>query len=109
MVPLIFHSDQDSEFMARRCTDYLENRGAQLSVSDVASPWQNGYVESSYGRFKHELGDLDRFDTAGEMIEAIYSHIHYYNHSRIHTALKMSPAVCAAQIVSDTRLHEMGT
>jgi hypothetical protein len=47
-------------------------------VSDVASPWQNGYIESFYERFKHELGDLNRFKTAGEMIETIYRHIHYY-------------------------------
>lgn len=95
--PQIFHSDQGNEFMARRCTDYLEQRGVQISVSDVASPWQNGYIESFYGRLKHELGDLNRFETPGAMIEAIYWHIHYYNHQRIHTVLKMPPSVFAAQ------------
>ena len=109
VTPLIFHSDQGTEFMAQRCTDYLDERDVQISVSDVASPWQNGFVESFYGRFKHELGDLDRFESAGEMIEAIYRHIHYYNHSRIHTALKMPPAVYAAQMFSDTCLHKLGT
>jgi transposase InsO family protein len=75
--PILFHSDQGNEFMARRCTDYLEQRGIQVSVSDVASPWQNGYLESFFGRFKHEFGDVNRFDSAGEMIEAIYRQIHY--------------------------------
>ena len=84
--PAIFHSDQGTEFMAQRCTDYLENHGVQVSVSDTASPWQNGYMESFFGRFKLELGDINRFESAGEMIEAIYRHIHYYNHNRIHTA-----------------------
>jgi len=107
--PLVFHSDQGTEFMAQPCTDYLEHRGVQISVSDVASPWQNGYIESFYGRFKHELGDVNRFESAGEMIEAIYRHIHYYNHSRIHTALNMPPAVYAAQAFSDTCLHKLGT
>lgn len=109
VTPLIFHSDQGTEFMAQRCIAYLDARAVRISVSDVASPWQNGYVESFYGRFKQELGDLDRFETAGEMIEAIYRHIHYYNHSRIHTALKMPPAVFAAQMFSDTCLHRLGT
>lgn len=95
--------------MAQRCTDLLAKRSVQISVSDVASPWQNGYVESFFGRFKHELGDLNRFETAGEMIEAVYRQIHYYNHSRIHTVLKMPPAVYAAQSFSDTRLHKLGT
>jgi putative transposase len=97
VTPSIFHSDQGSEFMAQRCTDYLEDRGVRISVSDAASPWQNGYIESFFGRFKQELGDVNRFASAGEMIEAIYRHIHYYNHSRIHTALTMPPAVFAAQ------------
>jgi len=97
ITPTIFHSDQGSEFMAQRCTDLLEERGVQISVSDVASPWQNGFIESFYGRFKHELGDLNRFETVGEVIEAIYRHIRYYNYSRIHTALKMPPVAYAAQ------------
>lgn len=107
--PTIFHSDQGTEFMAQQCTDYLEEHGVHISVSDVASPWQNGFVESFFGRFKHELGDLDRFTSAGEMIEAVYRHIHYYNHSRIHTALRMPPAVYAARILSDTCLQILGT
>ena len=107
--PAIFHSDQGNEFMAQRCTDYLEQHGVQVSVSDVASPWQNGYCESFFGRFKQEFGDVDRFASPGEMIEAIYRHIRYYNHDRIHTALKMPPVAFAAQILSDTCLHKLGT
>jgi len=109
VTPRIFHSDQGTEFMAQCCTDYLEDRGILISVSDVASPWQNGYVESFYGRFKYELGDINRFESVGEMIEAVYRHIHYYNHDRIHTVLKMPPAVYAAQAFSDTCLHKLGT
>lgn len=89
--PEIFHSDQGTEFMAKVCTDYLEGFGTKISVSDKASPWQNGYQESFFGKFKDELGNLDRFETVGEMIEAIYQQIHYYNTQRIHTALKMAP------------------
>lgn len=107
--PTIFHCDQGTEFMAQCCTDYLEQRGVGISVSDVASPWQNGYVESFFGRFKQELGDLSRFETTGEMIEAVYRHIHYYNHRRIHTALRMPPVIYAARTFSDTCLHKLGT
>lgn len=107
--PTLFHSDQGTEFMAQRCTDYLEQRGVQVSVSDTASPWQNGYIESFFGRFKQEFGDIHRFETAGEMLAAVYQHIHYYNHRRIHTALRMPPAVFSAQSVLDTGLHKLGT
>lgn len=106
--PTLFHSDQGSEFMAQRCTDFLEQRGVTVSVSDTASPWQNCYQESFFGRFKAEFGDPNRFDSVGLFIEAIYYHIHYYNHLRIHTALKMPPAVYAQKLFSDSCLQEMG-
>lgn len=93
--PEIFHSDQGTEFMAKICTDYLEEKGTKISVSDKASPWQNGYQESFFGRFKIDLGDVNRFETVGELIEAIYQQIYYYNTQRIHTSLKMPPAVYA--------------
>jgi putative transposase len=93
--PEIFHSDQGTEFMAKSCTAYLESVGVKVSASDKASPWQNGYQESFFGRFKDEIGDINRFETVGELIEAIYQQIHYYNTQRIHTAIKMPPAVYA--------------
>jgi putative transposase len=101
----IFHSDQGNEFMAQTCTDFLEKHQIQVSVSDVASPWQNGFQESFFGRFKQEFGDFSRFDTAGELFEAIHHHIHYYNHQRIHTALKMPPMVFAEQVFSELCLQ----
>lgn len=96
--PYIFHTDQGTEFMAKVCTDYLEGIGAKVSVSDKASPWQNGYQESFFGKFKDEVGDLNRFETVGELIEAVYGQIHYYNHERIHTKLKMPPVLYAKSL-----------
>jgi len=74
----------------------------------VASSRQNGFVESFCGRSKHSLGDLNRFEIADEMIVADYRHIRCYNYSRIHTALKMPPAVSAAQLFPDSCLHKLG-
>lgn len=90
--PEFFHTDQGSEFMARTVTEYLESNRIMVSVSDKGSPWQNGYKESFFGRFKDESGDLTRFETLGELIGEIYSHVNYYNNLRIHTSLKMPPA-----------------
>lgn len=97
-LPLIFHSDQGTEFMAKICTDYLESFDVKISISDKASPWQNGFQESFFGKFKQEISDLNRFETIGELIEAFYQQIYYYNNERIHTALKMPPAVYAKQL-----------
>ena len=97
--PDIFHSDQGTEFMAEICTDYLEKFSTKISASDKASPWQNGYQESFFGRFKDDVGDINRFETPGELLEALYHAIHYYNNERIHTSLKMPPAVYAKQFL----------
>lgn len=75
--PEIFHSDQGTEFMAEICTQLLEQYGIKVSVSDKASPWQNGYQESFYSRFKAEFGDINRFETVALLIEAIYSFAHF--------------------------------
>jgi len=97
--PAIFHSDQGTEFMAEEITYFLEQLGTRISASDKASPWQNGYQESFFGKFKLDVGDINRFKTPGELLEALYHGIYYYNNDRIHTALKMPPAVYAKQFL----------
>jgi len=108
-VPKYFHCDQGTEFMAKACTDYLESYGVTISVSDTASPWQNGYLESFFGRFKTEFGDFNRFDCIGELVANIYQQIHYYNFKRIHTKLKTSPVKFAVSKYSDYCLQKRGT
>lgn len=89
--PEYFHSDQGTEFMAEICTNLLEANKIKVSVSATASPWENGFNESFFGRFKEEFGDFNRFEHVGQLIEEVYSQVHYYNYQRIHTSLKMSP------------------
>ena len=106
-IPTFFHTDQGTEFMAKACTHFLEEKGIQVSVSKKASPWQNGFQESFFGTFKAEFGDFNRFETVGELIEELYGQVHYYNYERRHTALKVAPAVFAASF-SDNRLPVWG-
>ena len=89
--PEIIHSDQGSEYDSEDFTRFVVLIGAKVSISDKGSPWQNGYKESFYSHFKGEAGDLNRFETLGELIEYIYQQIYYYNHNRIHSILKMTP------------------
>ena len=89
--PFYLHSDQGSEYQSYAYFDLLKLHGIQASFSAKASPWQNGFQESFYSEFKKDLGDTSRFETLGEFIEALQLQIHYYNHKRIHTALKTAP------------------
>lgn len=91
--PEIFHSDQGSEYRSKDLSEILIAQNIQASMSAKSSPWQNGKQESFYQKFKLELGHPNIYETKGELFEAIAIQIHYYNHRRIHSALKMPPAI----------------
>jgi len=93
--PAIFHSDNGREYEAKSFIGVLELCGIHISRSRPGCPWENGYQESFYGKFKLDLGDPNRFQTLGELVAEIYSTVWVYNHTRIHSALKMPPAIFA--------------
>jgi len=101
--PFILHSDQGSEYRAKPYRTYVERFGIRISMSRKSSPWENGYQESFYSQFKIDLGDPNHFGSLGELVAAIYETIRIYNTTRIHTALRMPPAVFAARY---TTSHE---
>lgn len=98
--PVIFHSDNGSEYNAHIFVGTLETCGVAISRSRPGCPWENGYQESFYGKFKVDLGDPNRFRTFGELVAEIYHMLWEYNHTRIHSALKMPPAVFAEKIAA---------
>jgi len=88
-----------------KSVDYAQSKLSkiELSCSDKGSPWQNGFQERWYGTLKDELGDTKRFKDLSELYEGIALTIYYYNHKRIHTALKMSPVAYAKTLVENTQ------
>jgi len=100
--PLIFHSDNGREYDARVFRKTLTRLSILISRSLPGSPWQNGYQESFYDKFKIELGDPNRCTSLGHLVAEIYRTVWTYNHTRIHSALKMSPRQFA-------QLHALAT
>ena len=91
-LPKYIHTDQGSEYNCKQYTNFVQYLDISVSMSKKASPWENGYQESFYSNFKTDLGiEFDRFETIGELVEAIHQQINYHNNTRIHTTLKMSP------------------
>lgn len=89
--PMYLHSDQGSEYTSDNYKNYVTSKSIIISFADKASPWQNGFQESFYGKFKVDLGYMEQFKSLGELIEGIYQTIFYYNNKRRHTSLNMSP------------------
>lgn len=95
--PEIFHSDNGSEYNSQVFIKALKTIGTLISRSAPGCPWENGYQESFYDKFKIDLGDPSRFKILGELVYAIYQTIWQYNNTRIHTSLKMPPVQFALQ------------
>jgi putative transposase len=60
-VPLIFHSDQGSQYAAWLHTEHLLQLRVQISMSDKASPTQNGIVERFMRTVKEEHVDYSEY------------------------------------------------
>jgi len=97
---VILHSDNGREYEANAFIGLLDMCGITVSRSKPGCPWENGYQESFYDKFKIDFGDPDRFKTLGELVAEIYRTMWRYNHTRIHTALKMPPAVFAEKLAA---------
>ncbi len=89
--PNILHSDRGSEYLSQAYMELAERCGITMSYSTKGSPWENGHQESFYQGFKVDLGDPVRFETIGQLVEAIHLRLYVYNYHRIHLALKTAP------------------
>lgn len=98
MPPPILHSDQGSEYLSYAHRDICEAYEMTLSCSTKSSPWQNGFMESFFGKFKPELGHPSGYATPETLFERVARNMHYYNNQRIHSSLNMSPAAYAARL-----------
>jgi putative transposase len=98
--PIILHSDNGREYAAKAHLDLLHASGITISRSKPGCPRENGYQESFYDKFKVDFGDPNRFDILGELVAEIYRTMREYSHERIHSALKMPPAVFAEQLAA---------
>jgi len=107
MLPEIIHSDQGSEYRSEDYLNLLKSLSIKPSMSQKASPWQNGYQESFYSGFKLELGHPEIYPKLGELVEAIARQIYYYNHERIHTALRCPPETFAKRYQLTNRTREL--
>jgi putative transposase len=86
--PLIFHSDQGSQYSAWIHTDMLAAASVRISMSDKGRPMQNGIAERFMRTLKEEHVDYaDYADFPDAMRQIAYWLEVEYNTQRIHSAL----------------------
>ncbi len=86
--PMIFHSDQGSQYSAWLHTDRLLEAGVRISMSDKGKPMQNGIAERFMRTLKEEHVDYaDYADFPDALRQIAYWLEVEYNTRRIHSAL----------------------
>lgn len=91
--PLIFNSDQGSQFTGNRFTGALKACGISISWDGRGRALDNIFIERLWRSLKYEEVYLKSYETVQEALEGISRYIKFYNEERLHQSLKyMTPA-----------------
>ena len=105
---LIIHSDQGGQYAGNKFRKLLTDRFSLQSMSGVANPYDNAFMESHFSRFKAELLQGGAFDGLENARKEIFEYIEmYYNPVRRHSALGyISPVAFEQQISYSQKMEE---
>jgi transposase InsO family protein len=85
---LIFHSDRGSEFLGTTFRGRLAEHGVRQSMTRGGAPDENAHMESFFHSLKAEGVHGRSFDTVDELRRHLAHYVRYYNHRRLHSALR---------------------
>ena len=84
---LIFHSDNGANFTATAVRALLKSYGIRQSFSRIATPQDNGHIESFFATLKKEELYRKTYHSPEEFFKSVKEYIKYYNNSRLHSRL----------------------
>ncbi len=90
-IPVHVRSDNGSEFTARKVREWMATLEIRPLFITPGSPWENGYVESFYGKMRNELLNGEIFYSLKEAQIIIEQWRKHYNTVRPHSALGYRP------------------
>jgi transposase InsO family protein len=86
---VILHTDQGSEYTARRVRAACQRLGIRQSMGRPGSALDNAVIESWHSTVEFELRRLEHFATKAQARAKVAAWIEDYNHDRRHSALGM--------------------
>jgi len=85
--PVIFNSDQGSQFTSDSFTCRLLENGIQISMDGRGRVYDNIFVERLWRTVKYEEIYLKDYSDMRDVKTGLSSYFEFYNHERIHQAL----------------------
>ncbi|MCL4171511.1 UNVERIFIED_CONTAM: hypothetical protein GTU68_056060 [Idotea baltica] len=96
-MPEMMHTDRGSQYASASHRARLQKNGITLSMSGKGECWDNAAMESFFGTFKTEVGNV--FIDEDDARASIFDFQAFYNHERLHSALNnQSPIVFERQL-----------
>ncbi len=85
--PVIFNTDQGSQFTSNDFTGFLLDKGIKVSMDGRGRVFDNIFVERLWRSVKYEEVYLKDYQTGWEAKEGLKSYFDFYNHKRPHQSL----------------------
>lgn len=79
--------DNGPEFRSTKLTTFLADSGVEAGFIEPGSPWQNGHIESFFGKLRDELLNMEIFPTGKDLNAHLDDFREHYNRRRPHSAL----------------------
>lgn len=85
--PVIFNTDQGSQFTSKDFTQILLDKGIKISMDGRGRAFDNIFIERLWRSVKYENIYLMGYETCEETIDGLGSYFPFYNNKRPHQAL----------------------
>jgi putative transposase len=86
--PMVFNSDQGSQFTSAAFTDVLKREGVDISMDGRGRAFDNIFVERLWRNVKHEDVYLKGYANMAELMVGLAQYFAFYNEERPHQSLR---------------------